>query len=51
MEKFTVKDFERDARHRLTKDAYEYYSSGANGMISLVDSERAYDKLHLKTRA
>lgn len=46
-----MKDFERDAKNRLTRDAYDYYRSGANGMISLVDSERAYEKLYLKTRA
>ena len=46
-----MKDFERDAKNRLTRDAYDYFRSGANGMISLVDSERAYEKLYLKTRA
>ena len=51
MEKQTVNDFERDAKNRLTRDAYDYYRSGANGMISLLDSERAYEKLYLKTRA
>jgi isopentenyl diphosphate isomerase/L-lactate dehydrogenase-like FMN-dependent dehydrogenase len=51
MDKQTVRDFEKDAKDRLTRDAYDYYRSGANGMISLLDSERAYDKLYLKTRA
>jgi len=39
-----VRDFEKSAHMRLTESAFNYYRSGANGMISLNDAERAYDK-------
>jgi len=36
---------------RLSKQALDYYRSGANAMISLHDAEAAFDKYKLKTRA
>jgi len=47
----TVKHFEEVAHQRLSKQAIDYYRSGANAMISLQDSEAAFDKYKLKTKA
>jgi (S)-2-hydroxy-acid oxidase len=50
-DKYTVKDFENAAQERLTKHAWDYYRSGANGMVSLKDSELAFDRIQLKGKA
>ncbi|HTJ83686.1 MAG TPA: alpha-hydroxy acid oxidase [Polyangiaceae bacterium] len=43
----TVKDFERAARSRLSKMAYDYYRSGADSEAALRRNERAYRRLVL----
>ncbi len=39
----TVRDFERAARRRLTKAAYDYYRSGADAERALARNVRAFD--------
>ena len=39
----TVRDYERAARRRLTKSAYDYYRSGADAERALSRNERAFD--------
>jgi 4-hydroxymandelate oxidase len=41
----TVKDFERVARGRLTRSAYDYYRSGSDSERALKRNERAYERL------
>jgi 4-hydroxymandelate oxidase len=43
-ELLTVHDFEKAARERLSKMAYDYYRSGADGERTLEANERAYDR-------
>jgi 4-hydroxymandelate oxidase len=40
----TVRDFERAARRVLSKQAYDYYRSGADGERTLRDNLRAFDR-------
>jgi isopentenyl diphosphate isomerase/L-lactate dehydrogenase-like FMN-dependent dehydrogenase len=47
----SIRDYEMAAKDKLTQSAYDYYRSGANGMVSLADNERAYHRLYLKTSA
>ena len=44
----SIKDFEEVAKKRLAKPAYDYYSSGANGMVSLKEGIEIYGKLKLR---
>ena len=41
----TVKDFERAARQKLTKTAYDYYRSGSDSEAALRRNERAFRRL------
>lgn len=43
-ELLTVRDFERAARRALTKQAYDYYRSGADGERTLRENVRAFDR-------
>lgn len=43
-ELLTVRDFERAARRVLTKQAYDYYRSGADGERTLRENVRAFDR-------
>lgn len=47
----TTKQFEEAAKERLTKNARDYYYSGANGMVSLADAEHQFAHYRLKTKA
>ncbi|MEZ4296781.1 MAG: alpha-hydroxy acid oxidase [Polyangiaceae bacterium] len=49
-ELLTVRDFERRARGALSKQAYDYYRSGADGERTLRDNERAFRKLCIHPR-
>lgn len=46
----TVRDFERAARRTLTKQAYDYYRSGADGERTLRENERAFRRWILHPR-
>ena len=46
----TVRDFERAAAAALTKQAYDYFRSGADGERTLRDNRRAFRKLTLWPR-
>ena len=51
MEKLaSVKDFEEAAKKNLPKNAFDYYSDGANAMSSLKDGQEVYSKVKLKPR-
>lgn len=39
-----VSDFEKHAKEVLPKNAWDYYSSGANEGISLRENRRAFDR-------
>lgn len=49
-ELLTVRDFERAARRALTKQAYDYYRSGADGERTLRENVRAFDRWSLCPR-
>lgn len=46
----TVKDFQRAARRVLTKSAYDYYRSGADGERTLRENVRAFERLTFHPR-
>ncbi len=46
----TVRDFEREARGKLSKAAYDYFRSGADAERTLRDNERAFRRLTLSPR-
>ena len=49
-ELLTVRDFERAARRVLTKQAYDYYRSGADGERTLRENARAFERWELRPR-
>ena len=49
MEKIvSLKDIEEIAKVNLSKPAYDYYFSGADGMSSLIECEQVYNKIKLR---
>lgn len=52
MEKYlSIRDFEEIAKDRLPKVTYDYYRSGANAMVSIKETEQAFTRIKLKTKA
>jgi isopentenyl diphosphate isomerase/L-lactate dehydrogenase-like FMN-dependent dehydrogenase len=49
-ELLTVRDFERAARRVLTKQAYDYYRSGADAERTLRENVRAFERWSLRPR-
>lgn len=50
MELINIADFERLARERLSRQAWDYYASGAHDEITLGENRSAYDRLELMYR-
>lgn len=50
MEPITVKDFEKLASEKIDRNAWDYYSSGANDEITLRGNCSAFEKIFLKYR-
>jgi hypothetical protein len=38
-----VKDFEEEAKKKLSKPAFEYYTSGAEYMVTAKEASKVYD--------
>ena len=47
----SIADFEREAKLRLNKGAFDYYSAGANAMVSLRECQEVFGKIKLKPKA
>lgn len=45
-----IREFEAYANKTLPKNAYDYYSSGANDMITLRENRAAFERLRLRPR-
>ncbi|XP_028417850.1 hydroxyacid oxidase 1-like [Dendronephthya gigantea] len=45
-----ISDFERHAKAFLSEDVWDYYSSGANELITLRENRLAFDRLKLRPR-
>ena len=39
-----IKDFEERAKQKLTRNAYNYYASGADGQQTLKENEHAFKR-------
>lgn len=46
----SISDFEKTAKEKLDKTAYDYYSSGANEEITLKENTEAFKRIFLKYR-
>ena len=46
-----VQDYEESALHSLSRNARDYYASGANDMITLRENKDAYRRLRIVPRA
>lgn len=45
-----VREFERHAQLMLSKNAFDYYASGANDMVTLRENRAAFNRLRLRPR-
>lgn len=45
-----LEDFERLAAEKLTQNAFDYYSSGANKQITLKENKTAFTNIKLNPR-
>ncbi|CAB1119664.1 GOX/HAO [Ectocarpus sp. CCAP 1310/34] len=49
-EPVNVREFERHAQLMLSKNAFDYYASGANDMVTLRENRAAFNRLRLRPR-
>lgn len=50
MELINLYDFEQAAKAKLPQMVYDYYAGGAHDEVTLLENDRAYDKIRLKYR-
>ncbi len=50
MDLISLYDFEKYAKEKIEKSAYDYYAGGANDEITLIENIRAYQRIKLQPR-